>query len=110
MFAVPKALSYVIIGLGLTTGQQSALRLVPNPETTPDEAADRLQTVVTHAVDIAFSRLVNACASGNLIQTGYVTSQETGAAWCMLSARQAFDVANIANQSENVKVVSTFPE
>ncbi|CAH0388395.1 unnamed protein product [Bemisia tabaci] len=48
MFAVPKALSDIVNGLGLTIGQQDAraLRFVPKPEDTPAERADQLQTLV----------------------------------------------------------------
>ncbi|CAH0394707.1 unnamed protein product [Bemisia tabaci] len=108
---MPKALSDLINGVGFITAQGGCLKLCPKPEPNPQEAAQRLGTLVTYENLENFSLLIEACTYRNLIQSGLLSSVTLGTAWWMLSAGKIDDPSTVADgDEEDVKILSCLKE
>lgn len=107
---IPKALADIINGIGPLTIQAGAYTLIPKPETRPADAAQRLETLVTHVMLNQFSQLVNACASRNYIRTGFLSNVIPAMAWWALGVYNAAVVDELANGVDSTRIVAAFKE
>jgi hypothetical protein len=109
-FAVPKCIADVINGIGVFTVNRGALTVIPQPEDDPQEAAQRIGTLTTHAILTRYSHLVRAAVARNLLRTGEISMIPEGTAWWLLSPRQTANTANIAANAESIVIRSAFDE
>ncbi|CAH0387557.1 unnamed protein product [Bemisia tabaci] len=109
-FALPKALADIINGFGLLIVQGGWLKYCPPPEADPEAQENREISFGTHQHLQQFTNLNEVAVVRKLIRPGYILSVPTGTGWWMLSARTAFNVAEVAENADNVKVVAVFKE
>lgn len=109
-FAVPKALSDLINGIGVYTICAGAATVLPTPESAPQDANSSVSAQCTFARMTSFSRLVTAAHVRNFINIGYLSNVTNGTAWWLLSARTPATPDTVASEQTVVQVYSSFKE
>nr|QIJ56919.1 hypothetical protein [Scaphoideus titanus-associated partiti-like virus 1] len=109
-YEIPKCLADVINGIGAITILSGSFMVIPQSETAPPDPTQALGAVVTFDMLSAFSRLVKAGTSRNLIRGAFISSVPEGTAWWLLSARAPANLATIANNVDAATVIAVFKE
>lgn len=103
---VPNSLGIPINGIGQHIVLEGGLVIIPQSEPDPADPAMRLNTLCTHVIMTAFTRLVQDAKVRGILRVTTISRDMSGTGWWTISARDAVDPNNIAIDCQNIVIRS----